>query len=582
MAAFAVIVAATAWAFDTTRTVTGPAIVVAAATLLADGALLCLPWRRLRPAFLLLFPLAMCGGEALLAATTDGASAGYAGFFALAFIYLGLTQNLVVIGCFTVVAAPVWLYCQESLATPTIIRLITIIVVWFLLGWVFASRSERDRARGRDLIARANTDFLTGMASRLLLSDQIDRALGSAGCASSALMVLDLDGFKNVNDTFGHAAGDELLIAVAGRIRTTVRPDDTCARIGGDEFAVLLRNVDRAEAGRAATRLLAALAEPFALTRGRIAVTASIGVAELEGSESAAVVLRDADLAMYEAKAAGRNQSYVFEHAMHQRRSARMQLETDLRDGFERREFELHYQPVVHLRTGAIIGTEALLRWNHPTRGLLTPDKFLGASEEIGIIVALGDWILREALRQAAEWQPADPALALSMAVNVSGPEMLAPDYVKHVRDALASSGVPGELLVLEITERQLVNDAHLFRKRIDALRKLGVRVAVDDFGTGYSSLAYLREFPVDILKVDQSFIRPLGLESQASALLRSILAIAEALDLDVIVEGVETPIQVEILTALGCDVAQGFFFARPDAAQVVARQLQAHTPLIL
>jgi diguanylate cyclase (GGDEF)-like protein len=575
VAAFAVVIAATAWAFDASGGAVTPALLVAGGVLVVDAALWLLPWRRLGSVWLVAFPVTLSVGLVVLSLTTHGVAQNYIGFFALAFIYLGLTQNFVVVGAFTVVAIPSFLLAEESLSTQTVVRLITITTIWLLMGWVFASRSERDRAQGRDLIARANTDFLTGMASRLLLSDHIDRVLGSRAAATSALMVLDLDGFKNVNDTFGHAAGDELLIAVAGRIRASVRPGDTCARLGGDEFAVLLRDVDRDEAGRTATRLIAALAEPFALSRGRIAVTASIGVAELAGSETAQSAMRDADLAMYEAKAAGRNQSYVFEYDMHQRRTARMQLETELRDGFERKEFELHYQPVVHLRTGSIIGTEALLRWNHPTRGLLTPDQFLSTSEEIGIIVALGDWILHEALRQAASWQPQNPSLALTMAVNVSGPEMLASDYVAQVRDALEANGIPGELLVLEITERQLVTDAQLLHKRIEALRKLGVRIAIDDFGTGYSSLAYLREFPVDILKVDQSFIRPLGLEPQAVALLRSILAIADALKLDVIVEGVETPTQVEILTGLGCEVAQGYHFARPGPAGIVAEQLR-------
>jgi diguanylate cyclase (GGDEF)-like protein len=408
----------------------------------------------------------------------------------------------------------------------------------------------------------------------LFLSDQIEREIDEPARSQSALIVMDIDGFKTVNDTFGHAAGDELLIAIAGRIEATVRPHDTCARLGGDEFAVLLRHADLRLATEVATRILETIAEPVSLRRTRVTVTASIGIARVHASTDAQEALRDADVAMYEAKAAGRNRLSVFERNMQERRAARLQLESELREALERREFELYYQPVVHLQTGAIIGTEALLRWNHPRRGLLAPDQFLAASEEIGIIIALGGWILTEACQQAAHWQPADPTRALTMAVNVSGPEMLATDFVARVRGILAVTELPGELLVLEITERMLVSDTVLIRERIEQLKELGVRVAIDDFGTGYSSLAYLREIPVDILKIDQSFIKPLGTDPQAVALLRSIIAIADALKLDIIVEGVETRTHVEILTGLGCEVAQGFHFARPEPASTVVEHL--------
>ena len=443
-----------------------------------------------------------------------------------------------------------------------------------MVGGVLAARTARDRAQARQLITRANTDELTGTASRLFLSDRIEREIGAPHGSKSSLIVLDLDGFKNVNDMFGHAAGDELLMAIAGRIRAVIRPDDTCARLGGDEFAVLLRDVDLTQATRIGARVLETISAPISLSRSRVAVTASIGVARLDGSANAAEVLRDADVAMYEAKAAGGNQLSVFERDMQERQAARLQLESDLRDALEGREFEMYYQPVVNLQTGAIIGTEALLRWNHPRRGLLAPDQFLAAAEDIGIIVALGGWILNEACHQAAQWQPTDPTRALTMAVNVSGPEMLAGDFVSRVRDVLVATALPGELLVLEITERMLVSDTPLIRKRIEELKRLGVRVAIDDFGTGYSSLAYLREIPVDILKIDQNFIKPLGTDAQAVALLRSIIAIADALNLDIVVEGVETPTHVDILTGLGCEVAQGYHFARPGSASTIAEQL--------
>jgi diguanylate cyclase (GGDEF)-like protein len=496
----------------------------------------------------------------------------------LAVIYVALTQRPVVLPIAVAVAAPCWLVCQEQVTASTLIKLGNSMTIWLLVGFALASRSAVDRASNIELTNLANTDALTGLASRSFLMDQIDRALDASSTAGSAMIVIDLDAFKGVNDMFGHAAGDELLVALAHRIRAAFRPDDTCARLGGDEFAVLMRGADLRQATDAAVGLVKLIAEPVTLSRGRMAVTASIGIASLGGADNAAEVLRDADLAMYEAKSAGRNGVSTFEREMGERRAARLQLETELRDAIERGEFVLYYQPVVHLQTGAIVGTEALLRWNHPRRGLLGPDQFLSASEEIGVIVALGDWILRQACRQAMRWQPADPARAMTMAVNVSAPEMLAPDFVTRVEDVLTRTGLSGRLLVLEITERLVVSDAPLVRERIDELRRLGVRIAIDDFGTGYSSLAYLRELPVDILKIDQNFVRPLGVDARAGALLKSIVAIADALRLGVIVEGVETPNQVEILTGLGCEVAQGFHFARPGPAAAIAELLALNT----
>lgn len=561
----------TSWVLD--RGALGPAVVVAISTLAVSAALLCLPWRRLTVPWLLLFPLALICGAVALALSTNGVATNYTGFFTLTFIYVGLTQRRSVIPALSVVVALSWLVCQENLAASTLIKLSITFSIWLSVGWVLAARAERDRVQARDLLAKANTDVLTGLASRLFLSDQIDRALHAPESSVASVMLLDLDGFKNVNDTFGHATGDELLFAVAERIRATIRPDDCCARLGGDEFAVLLQHADLPHVTDVARRLLDTMAEPIALARGRVAITASIGIASLEGSANAQDVLGDADVAMYEAKAAGRNRLSVFQRDMQERRAARLELEAELRDALERQEFELYYQPVVHLGTGSVIGTEALLRWNHPRRGRLAPDQFLAVAEEIGVMVALGDWILNEACHQASRWQPADPAKVLTMAINLSGPEMLAADSVSRVRDVLSATGLPGELLVLEITERLLISDAPVIRKRIEEFKALGVRIAIDDFGTGYSSLAYLREFPVDILKIDQSFVKPLGIDTQATALLRSIIAIADALKLDIIVEGVETQTQVEILTGLGCEVAQGFHFARPGPADLI-RQL--------
>ena len=580
VAAFAVIVAGTFRSLGAGRGMVVPTLVVAASTLLGDVVLLCLPWRRLSAPFEMVFPVLLVGAIGAVAVTTNGVASNYTGFLTLALVFVGLTQERAWLPLLATVATPTWLLSQDVVTAASVVRLGTIFAIWILVGCVFAARTARDRAQATELITRANTDALTGIASRLFLSDQIECAIGAAATSTSSLIVMDLDGFKNVNDMFSHATGDELLVAIAGRIEDTVRPNDLCARLGGDEFAVLLRGADLPHAALIAARVLAAIAEPVVLARGCVSITASIGVAALDATAVAGDVLHDADVAMYEAKAAGRNRLSVFERNMRERRAARVELETELHVGLERREFELYYQPVVHLQTGTIIGTEALLRWNHPRRGLLAPDQFLAASEEIGIMLALGGWILSEACRQAAVWQPADPARALTMAVNVSGAEMLATDFVSRVRDVLAKTELPGELLVLEITERALVSDTPLIRRRLEELKDLGVRVAIDDFGTGYSSLAYLREIPVDILKIDQSFVKPLGDEPQAVALLRSIVAIADALKLDVVVEGVETHTQVQILTGLGCEVAQGFHFSRPGPVSVVAEQLAGTRPL--
>ncbi len=569
--AFAVVVACTVWPLGQ-HTLASPAIDVAALTLVAALALMRLLWRSTGEHLLLLFPTTLFAAQVWLAASTDGLAANYSGFFALAIIYVGLTQRKVVVAMAVAVAAPSWLICQEptAITVTTVARLATAVTFWLLAGLALASRSELDKAHTTELLDRANTDPLTGLASRLFLSDQIEREIGARRGQECTVMVIDLDGFKGINDMFGHAAGDELLTTVAGWIRASFRPTDVCARLGGDEFAVLFRNTDVSQATEAAARLLKQMAKPIMLPRGRMAITASIGIAGVTAASDAHQVLRDADLAMYDAKSSGRNRSSVFEQAMSDRRSARLQLESELLDGLGRDEFELYYQPVVHIQTGAIIGTEALLRWNHPQRGLLGPDQFLDTSEEIGVIVALGDWILREACQQAVRWQPADPGKAISMAVNVSAPELLAADFVSRVSNVLATTGLPGRLLILEITEGLVITEASVARERIHELGKLGVRIAIDDFGTGYSSLAFLRDLPVDILKIDQSFVEPLGVDPQAIALLKSIIAIADALRLALIVEGVETSTHVDILREVGCEVAQGYHFARPSKASSI------------
>jgi diguanylate cyclase (GGDEF)-like protein len=523
--------------------------------------------------FLLLsFPVLLVVSEVALSALRNGGGAvEYSGFLTLVFVYIGLTQARGVGPLFVLVVGPAWVVVQRPWSAELGVRLFLTLGIWLLISEVLAARTERARVKTKRLIVQAHTDVLTGLGSRLHLSDRIERMDGTSG---SALLFIDLDGFKVINETYGHAAGDELLVAVGRRLQSALGQGDLAARLVGDEFVALLEGGTMGDAAALAHTLLSSLSAPYALSRGRVAITASIGIVEVVPPATAESVLRDADRAMSEAKAAGRNRISIYEGSMHDRMVRRLELETELRDALAQDQFEVHYQPVVHSATNVIIGAEALLRWRHPQRGLLTPDSFLSVAEEMGLMEPLGDWILRQACIQAKEWQMIDPARAFSIAVNLSAPEMFSADLIGRVDRALDESGLPGKLLVLEITERIMMADTQQARRQLQELRRLGVRIAIDDFGTGYSSLAYLRDLPIDILKVDRSFVDPLGADHQALALLRAIVGIANALDLDVVVEGAETAAQVEILDQLGCHIVQGFYYGRPTSAQELGNRL--------
>ena len=403
-----------------------------------------------------------------------------------------------------------------------------------------------------------------------------------ADAPSSTLLSIDLDGFKTVNEAYGPAAGDELLVAAARRIESILHAGDIAAQLGADQFVALFEGCNLTQAERRAQQLLARINEPFGLSQGRVAITASIGIVGITPPTTADLVLRQADRALSDAKSAGRNRVSVHECAMEERTIRRLELETQLRDALANGEFEVHYQPVVHSSLDTIVGAEALVRWRHPERGLLTPDQFLAVSEDIGVIGPLGDWVLRQACHQAKRWQSIDPARAFSVAVNLSAPEMFSADLVSRVRSALDESGLAGTLLVLEITEGIIMADTEQATRQLTELRKLGVRIAIDDFGTGYSSLAYARELPVDILKIDRSFIAPLDVDHQAVALVRAIVGIARALDLDVIVEGVETAAQLDLLDDLGCHVVQGFYYGKPTSHSALeGRLIRSHAGVI-
>ncbi|HVT20863.1 MAG TPA: EAL domain-containing protein [Mycobacteriales bacterium] len=421
----------------------------------------------------------------------------------------------------------------------------------------------------------AHTDPLTGLANRLSLADRIELAVDGLAASSPgiALLMLDLDGFKAVNDTYGHAIGDELLTMVARRLRGSLRPSDLVARLGGDEFAVLLERVDHHQALAAAQRLLIAVNAPFAFSRGTISLSASIGLCHASDARGTLDLMRDADVAMYRAKADGKNRIVSFEPAMQARVARRLRLETELRRSVDNGDFVLHYQPLVDLETLEVVGAEALLRWRHPERGLLLPTAFVDIAEDTGLILPLGRWVLEQAAKDAAVWQEV-AGEPFSVSANLSPSQLHDPDLVAIVVAILQDADLAPDSLVVEITENLLLKDAELARSRLSALRSVGVKVAVDDFGTGYSSFAYLDRYPVDILKIDRSFVGSLGGRPRAAVLVRSILDLALAFDLETVAEGIETTDQLRTLRSLGCRFGQGFRFAVPRPAEQITAML--------
>jgi diguanylate cyclase (GGDEF)-like protein len=446
-------------------------------------------------------------------------------------------------------------------------------------------------------------DGLTGLPNRALLLDRLSHAIERSDRPDGrplTLLFIDVDDFKVVNDSLGHLVGDRLLSAVADRVASALRTQDTVARLGGDEFAVLLEQTAAEEAAVSAQRVLRALSEPFELPEGQtVHVSASIGLVTSCGAGySAEELLRDADVAMYRAKGEGKARYVVFEAAMRDRLQARTELESELRRAVLREQFTVHYQPVVDARTGTVVSTEALLRWEHPRHGLVPPGDFVPLAEDTGLIVTMGRYVLREACRQTTEWRRSPELADLTVSVNLSPRQLQEPGLLDDVRDALAASGLPAHALVLEITENLLVRDVEQAAHRLDSLKSLGVRLAVDDFGTGYSSLSYLSRLPVDILKVDKAFVAGIADESSAGKLAWAVLALADSLALETVAEGVETPEQVQALLAHDCTRLQGFLFSRPvpgavlpgtaaalrDRMQMAATALQvipaARTPL--
>ena len=412
-------------------------------------------------------------------------------------------------------------------------------------------------------------DSLTGLPNRAMFTQLLKAEIESSsrhGDHKFAVLFLDLDRFKNVNDSLGHTHGDLLLVAFAERLERTLRPVDTLARFGGDEFAILLSGMsDATDAVRVAQRIQDELSQPFVLDKNSAFATASIGIAlSSSGYDRADDILRDADIAMYRAKENGKARYELFDQGMHARAVSRLQLESDLRQAIENKEFAVYYQPIVALPTGRLAGFEALVRWNHPRRGLVHPGDFIPVAEETGLIVPIGQWVLNEACAHVRQWQIDSPThRALSLSVNLSARQVAQPDLLDRIKEALETSKLNPHCLKLEITESVVMENAEAAAMMFKQLRSLGVQLSIDDFGTGYSSLSYLHRFPLNYLKIDRSFVSRLTTDND-NAIVRTISTLARNLGMEVIAEGIETEEQYQQLKMLGCEYGQGYLFSRP------------------
>jgi diguanylate cyclase (GGDEF)-like protein/PAS domain S-box-containing protein len=427
----------------------------------------------------------------------------------------------------------------------------------------------------------AEHDFLTGLPNRMLLSDRLGQAIALARrhMGKVAVLFLDLDGFKHINDSLGHPTGDKLLQSIARRLVDCVRASDTVSRQGGDEFVVLLSEVKQSEdAANTARRVLQAVAKAHSIDQHDLHVTTSIGVSIYpDDGLDAETLIKKADTAMYQAKASGRQSYQFFKPVMNVQAVERQFIEESLRRALERQEFALHYQPKVNLRTGAITGAEALIRWTHPTRGLIPPARFISVAEDCGLILPIGAWVLGEACRQTQAW--ADAGLpAATMAVNVSVMEFRHENFLERLFAVLNETGLDPRSLELELTESVLMKQAGSTASILRTLRENGVQVAIDDFGTGYSSLSYLRKFPVDALKIDRSFVRQIS-DGEDTTIVTAVIGMARSLKLRVVAEGVETAEEVAFLRAHQCDEAQGHYFSRPLLPQQFAKLLRTGIP---
>ena len=434
------------------------------------------------------------------------------------------------------------------------------------------------RAMALEMAHSAQHDFLTGLPNRMLLNDRVSQAIALAARHTKkvAVLFLDLDGFKHINDSLGHPIGDKLLQSIAKRLVDCVRGSDTVSRQGGDEFVVLLSEVEHSgDAVITAKKMLRAVADAHSVDQHDLHITTSIGVSIYpDDGLDAETLVKNADTAMYQAKENGRQGYQFFRPAMNVRAVERQSIEESLRRAVERQEFALHYQPKVNLRTGEITGAEALIRWTHPTRGLISPAEFIPIAEDSGLILSIGNWVLREACRQAQTWVAAGLPLS-TMAVNISAMEFRDEHFLEGVFAILKDTGLDPKSLELELTESVLMKRAESSQSILKTLRARGVQVAVDDFGTGYSSLSYLRKFPIDTLKIDQSFVRQITTAPDETTIVTAVISMGRSLKLRVIAEGVETQEELTFLQAHQCDEAQGYYFGRPMVAEEFAKLLK-------
>ena len=453
-------------------------------------------------------------------------------------------------------------------------------------------RDVTDKARlEKELFHQAFHDALTGLSNRALFYDRVEHAMTRLQRDEThrqrvVVLFLDLDHFKTVNDSLGHAVGDALLVAVALRLLAVTRGCDSVARLGGDEFAVLLEDAgNQSDPAIVAERIVECMRAPFVLDNTSVALGMSVGIATAQHADETDALLRNADLALYAAKEQGRARHVEYAPSMHATAVERLSLEGDLRPAVERLsliddashgDIRIVYQPVVDLKSGTVTGVEALARWTRPGRGAVSPAVFIPVAEETGLIVQLGTWILHKACRQAVQWESLGVHGYITMGVNVSRRQFQEPDFVDVVREALATSQLEPSRLMLEITEGLMMDDANATLSRLRDLKTLGILLAVDDFGTGYSSLSYLRQFPIDILKIDKSFIDGLGNGKDEAQIANAIVSLGAALSLTTIAEGIEDATQLRRLQALGCERGQGYYFAHPLSAQAVAERLEA------
>ncbi|GGV23791.1 hypothetical protein GCM10010212_06810 [Paenarthrobacter nicotinovorans] len=427
----------------------------------------------------------------------------------------------------------------------------------------------------------AMTDPLTGLHNRSAFAAALNEVqAGEAdGKKRAAILLLDMDGFKAINDSLGHTIGDKVLETVAGRISGAVREQDMVARMGGDEFAVLIPGVSPSEAAAIGNRILAAVVEVMEIEGQHLRCGASMGLRMADPGQRAEELMMEADIAMYESKSDGRGRLKIFEPAMLHARQMRNQLIGELKEAIAGSQLVLHYQPIVRLDTREIEGVEALVRWNHPTRGLIMPDEFIPIAEETGMISDLGGWVLRTAVEQLKQWRtdPLTRRHRFSMRINVSAADLQRLEFVEDVREALAEADLDPSLLVLELTESAVIQGNDLDRYTLNSLRRLGVGLEIDDFGTGYSSISYLRQLPVDTVKVDRTLLSALGSDPSQPALLAAVLQLIRACGLSAVWEGIETAEQAEYLLGIGCTSGQGYYFSRPLAEAQLTEQLKHH-----